>query len=182
MKKAAAIMLGMVLLTTAVQAQYRNLEIQAAGLTCSLCSNAILKALKGLPYVQNVETDLKTNLFSVQLRSGFPVDFDMITRKVEEAGFSVGRMTVEVKFSPAEIKNDAHIVNGNQVFHFLAVQPQKIEGWHKVKLMDKQFVLSAEAKKNSKLTQMACYTTGITGSCCTTGNVPAGRRVYHVTL
>lgn len=182
MRNIFSTILATLLFASTSVAQYRNLEIHAAGLTCSLCSNAILKALKGLPFVQGVDTDLKTNLFSVQLRSGLPVDFDMISKKVEDAGFSVGKMTVEVKFNPAEVKNDAHIVNGNQIFHFLAVKPQKIDGWQKIKLLDKQFVLSSEAKKNSKLTQKECYKTGITGSCCSADNIPAGRRVYHVTI
>ncbi len=166
----------------AANAQYRNLEIQAAGLTCSLCSNAIQKALKTLPFVAGVHTELKSNKFTVDLRQGVPVDLDMISRKVEDAGFSVGKLSLEVKFAETDIKHDAHTVAIGQVFHFLNVKPQKIEGWQKVQLLDKNFLLSADAKKNSKLTAMECYKTGLTASCCMVPGVAKGKRVYHVTI
>jgi copper chaperone CopZ len=170
------------LITFGSHAQYRNIEIHAAGLTCSLCSNAIQKALKGLPFVTGVQTELKSNKFTLDLRPGTTVDLDAISRKVEEAGFSVGKLLVEVKFGPVEIKNDVHTQVGNQVFHFLNVKPQKIEGWQKVQLLDKNFVLTTEAKKNAKLTAMACYKTGFMAACCPSGNGAPSKRVYHVTI
>jgi copper chaperone CopZ len=163
-------------------AQYRNIEIQAAGLTCSLCSNAIQKALKGLSFVSGVQTELKSNTFSIDLRPGVPVDLDLISRKVEEAGFSVGKMSLEVKFSTVEVKNDVHTQVGGQVFHFLNVKPQKIEGWQKVQLLDKNFVLSAEAKKNAKLTTLECFKTGYMAACCPDAGATRGKRVYHITI
>lgn len=163
-------------------AQYRNIEIHAAGLTCSLCSNAIQKALKSLPFVAGVNTELKSNKFSIDLRQGIPVDLDAISRKVEEAGFSVGKLTLEVKFNPVDIKSDVHTVANGQVFHFLNVQPRKIEGWQKVQLLDKNFVLSTEAKKNAKLTSMECFKTGIMASCCGSASGVSSKRVYHVTI
>jgi copper chaperone CopZ len=162
--------------------QYRNVEIHAAGLTCSLCSNAIQKALKGLPFVAGVQTELKSNKFTLDLRPGSTVDLDAISRKVEEAGFSVGKLLVEVKFGAIEIKNDAHTQVGNQLFHFLNVTPQRIDGWQKVQLLDKNFVLATEAKKNTKLTSMACYKTGFMAACCPSGNGTVSKRVYHVTI
>jgi copper chaperone CopZ len=163
-------------------AQYRNIEIQAAGLTCSLCSNAIQKALKSLPFVAGVKTELKSNLFIIDLRPGIAVDLDQISRKVEDAGFSVGKLSLEVKFGAVDVKNDAHTIAGGNVFHFLKVNPQKVEGWQKIQLLDKNFVLSAEAKKNAKLTAMECYKTGVTSSCCDIPGVAKGKRVYHVTI
>jgi hypothetical protein len=91
-------------------------------------------------------------------------------------------LSVEIKFDAAQIKNDAHVKSAGHVFHFLAVKPQKIEGWQKVKLMDKSFVLSAEAKKNQKLTTMECYKTGVAADCCGMSAYPKGQRIYHVTI
>ena len=48
-------------------AQIVKAEIRATGLTCSMCSNAINKQLKSMPEVINVETDLNTNTFTVEL-------------------------------------------------------------------------------------------------------------------
>jgi copper chaperone CopZ len=180
--KKLVIMLAGCLVLTSVFAQYRNIEIQAAGLTCSLCSNSIQKALKSLPFVAGVRTELKSNTFYIDLRPGTTPDPDMISRSVEKAGFSVGNMTMEVKFSPVEIKNDIHTLAAGQVYHFVNVKPQKIDGWQKVKLLDKGFVLPAEAKKNAKLSGMACYKTGYAAECCTSSSIPKGKRIYHVTI
>jgi copper chaperone CopZ len=163
-------------------AQYRNIEIHAAGLTCSLCSNAIQKALKSLPFVEGVQTELKSNKFTIEQRQGVPVDLDAISRKVEDAGFSVGKLTLEVKFNSVEIKNDVHTVANGQTFHFLNVKPQKVEGWQKVQLLDKNFVLSADAKKNAKLTTKDCYKTGTMASCCGDAAGAKSTRVFHVTI
>ncbi len=183
MKKNFSSLLIIVLVTiNSAFAQYRNIEIQAAGLTCSLCSNAIQKALKSLPFVAGVRTELKSNKFTIDIRQGVPVDFDLISRKVEDAGFSVGKLSLEVKFAAIEVKNDVHTVANGQVFHFLNVKPQKIDGWQKIQLLDKNFLLSADAKKTSKLTAMECYKTGVTATCCMVPGVPKGKRVYHVTI
>jgi hypothetical protein len=138
--------------------------------------------LKSLPFVAGVNTELKSNKFIVDLRQGVPVDLDMISRKVEDAGFSVGKLSLEVKFTATDVKNDVHTVANGQVFHFLNVKPQKIDGWQKIQLLDKHFLLSADAKKTSKLTTMECYKTGVTASCCMVPGVPKGKRVYHVTI
>ncbi|MCU0375485.1 MAG: heavy-metal-associated domain-containing protein [Chitinophagaceae bacterium] len=165
-------------------AQYRNLEIKAAGLTCSLCSNAIQKALKGLPFITSVETELKSNIFRIALKPGMPINFDLISRKVEEAGFSIGELTVEVKFPSAAIANDAHVEANGQLFHFMNVKSGQVAGWQKVKLLDKSFVLQPEAKKLAKTTRFACYKTGFMEACCSekTDVKVSPRRVLHVTI
>ncbi len=181
MKKLLIMLVGCLAVLTSF-AQYRNIEIQAAGLTCSLCSNSIQKALKGLPFVAGVRTELKSNTFYIDLRPGSTPDPDMISRSVEKAGFSVGKMTMEVKFSPIEIKNDIHTQAAGQVYHFVNVKPQKIDGWQKVQMLDKGFVLPAEAKKNAKLSAMACYKTGYAAECCASSSITKGKRIYHITI
>jgi copper chaperone CopZ len=87
-------------------AHYRNIEIQACALTLNLCSNSIQKALKRLPFVAGVRTELKSNTFNLYLRPGTTPDSDMILHSVEIAGFSGGNITMKVKFSPVDIIYD----------------------------------------------------------------------------
>src|SRR5690606_24963991 len=56
---------AMITLWTSVGAfaQIKQVDIQATGLTCSMCSNAINKQLLSLPEVAEVTTDLNTNTF-----------------------------------------------------------------------------------------------------------------------
>lgn len=169
------------LLAKNANSQLRNIELQAAGLTCSLCSNAILKALKPLPFIEEIKTDVANSTFLITTRAGVPVNLDQLSRKVEGAGFSVGKLSVEVNFDKIQVKNDTHTSVSNFVFHFLNIAPQAINGWQKVRVIDKNFLLANEVKKYSKLTTLACYKTGFTAACCnSTAATP--QRVYHVTL
>jgi hypothetical protein len=113
-----------------------------------------------------------------------PVNFDLISRKVEEAGFSIGELTVEVKFPSTAIDNDAHVEANGQLFHFMNVKSGQVEGWQKVKLLDKSFVLQPEAKKLAKATRFNCYKTGFMETCCSekTDVKVSPRRVLHVTI
>ena len=174
-----ALLLGF---STAGFSQYRNIELQAAGLTCSMCSNAINKALKPLPFVADVQTDLKKNLFTIVIKEGQQPDFDLLKKKVEDAGFSVGKMTVEVNFANQQVANDAHATIGGKTLHFLNVKDQNLNGWKRVQLVDKNFVLAAQYKKMQQYTSMACFKTGVAGSCCKMGDAKTGQRIFHVTI
>jgi copper chaperone CopZ len=74
-----------------LQAQFTKANLQATGLTCAMCSNAINKALQHLPFVESVKADIKNSSFSIVFRQQASVDLDAIKNAVEEAGFlSVG--------------------------------------------------------------------------------------------
>ncbi len=57
-----------------------------------MCSNAINKALKGLQFVESVNTDLNNNTFTVNFKPGTTPDFDVLKMKVEGAGFSIANL------------------------------------------------------------------------------------------
>jgi hypothetical protein len=99
---------------------------------------------------------------------------------VEDAGFSVGKLTVEVNFSNEEVANDKHSNIGGKTLHFLNIKDQTLDGWKRVQIIDKNFVVSSQYKKVQHYTSMPCYKTGVAGSCC--GGIKAGERIYHVTI
>ena len=45
------------------QAQFTKATLQATGLTCAMCSNAINKALVKVPFVESVKADIKNSAF-----------------------------------------------------------------------------------------------------------------------
>ena len=161
---------------------FRNIELQAAGLTCSMCSNAVNKALKQIDFVESIKTDLQKNLFTITIKNGMSPDFDVIRKKVEDAGFSVGKLSVEANFNQQKIVDDAHALVGGKAFHFLNTKQQTLNGWQKIQLVDKSFLVAAQAKKWQAATAMACYKTGVAASCCTGASIKAGQRIYHVTI
>ena len=55
------------------QAQVNKVTLQASGLTCSMCSNAINKALRSLDFVADVDADFKTYSFEIAATSSLSV-------------------------------------------------------------------------------------------------------------
>ena len=166
----------------ASNAQVIAVNLQASGLTCSLCSNAINKSLKKLDFVSRVEPNIKNSSFDIYFKPDSKIDFDMLKKKVEDAGFSVAKFTATIHFDKVAVANDEHVIVGNTVYHFLNVSKQTLNGDKTIHVLDKGFVTAKEYKKNSSLTKMECYKTGVAGACCAKDNLPVGKRIFHVTI
>lgn len=160
--------------------QIKNLQLQAAGLTCSMCSNAIEKALRSLPQVADIQTNLDQNLFIISLREGQTVSFDDVKNKVEEAGFSVGKLTAEVQFPAMAARQDAHVRVAGMLLHILKSSRPTAEGWHTVQVLDRSFVPQKQFKKLQQQHKTDCLKTGKAADCCT--GAQAGERVYHISI
>jgi copper chaperone CopZ len=170
MKKLIIILL--VLYSGVASAQVKAVTIQASGLTCSMCSNAIFKALKTLDFVDRVEPNIKTSSFNISFKPSAEIDFDKLKAKVEGAGFFVASFTVTYHFDGVAIANDKHVAVGKTTFHFINVKDAVLSGDKKIRLLDKGYVSAKEFKKNSSFTKMPCYKTGM----------EEGNRIFHVTI
>ena len=166
-------------------AQIEKAQFQASGLTCSMCSNAINKALKTVPFIESINTDLNKNLFEITFKKNIPVDLDAIKKKVEDAGFSIAKFWIVADFNNVKINNEEHIAVGDFNFHFMNVKAQTLNGAQRLQLIDKNFVSSKEYKTNSAYTSMSCYQTGVMAACCKSQNAAttnSSNRIYHVTI
>jgi copper chaperone CopZ len=162
-------------------AQITRVELQASGLTCSMCSKSIHKSLSSLSYIKNIEVDLNQNLFVVTFKDSALVNLDDLKQKVTVAGYTVAKMWVNLQVNETNIKNDTHIELHHTTYHFMNVKDQIINGAIKVQVLDKGFVSNKEYKKNTKLTTMTCYKTGYMESCCNI-NKKEKTRIYHITI
>lgn len=181
MKHLLMLLIASVCLQSAT-AQFSRASLQASGLTCAMCSNAIQKALQTLPFVDAIEVDLNLSAFDIQFKQGAQVDLDMIRKKVEGAGFSVAQLDVWASFNGLSVKNDAHIAWNKQTLHFLNVKPQVLQGEQKLTLLDKNFVPAKDTKKYSSYTRKTCFKTGVAEACCTSDGISPQTRIYHVTI
>ena len=86
-------------------AQYKSSTLQALGLTCAMCSNAITKSLKTIPFVEEVKPDLEKVTYELKFKEGADVNFDLIRKKVEDAGFTVGSLIVTAEFNNTKVSN-----------------------------------------------------------------------------
>lgn len=164
------------------RAQFTKASLQASGLTCSMCNNAIYKSLKAIPFVASVESNVKNASFEILFKENAAVEIDALKDAVEDAGFSVAAFTVTGKFDNVSVSNDKHIVVGNRHFHFLKVNDQVLNGEKTITIIDKGFLSVKNFKKYSTATSMACMQTGKSASCCEKEGVAANTRIYHVTI
>jgi copper chaperone CopZ len=174
------IVVGFTLLSA--QAQFTKANLQATGLTCAMCSNAVNKALQKLSFVESVRSDIKNSAFSIVFRQNAEVSIDAMKAAVEDAGFSVGSLKISGTFQDVKIANDEHVKIGNDNFHFLDVNSQTLNGEQTLTVVDRDFVTAKAFKKYSAATKKACVKTGKTASCCEKEGIAVDTRIYHVTI
>lgn len=146
------------------QAQIKRVSLQASGLTCSMCSNSINKALKTVVFVESVVPNIQTSTFEITFKPGEEVDFDLLKKKVEDAGFSVSKFLATMRFDNVSIANNLPVTIGNKTFRFTNVKDQSLNGDKAIRIIDKGFVSPKEFKK-----------TNLNAS----GN---GQRIYNATI
>ena len=176
------LILFLLLASRSSQAQFNSASLQASGLTCALCTKAINNSLSRLSFVQAVEPDIKNSAFKIAFRSGAAVKIDALKKAVEEAGFSVASLRLTGKFSQLAVKNDEHVEIGGDLFHFLKVNDQQLNGEKEIRVVDRAFLPTKGFKKYSAATTMQCVQTGKVESCCKKSGLQPARRIYHVTI
>ena len=154
---------GLVVWTSA---QITSANLEASGVTCSLCSKAIQKALEKVSFVQEVTVDVKMQVYNVAFKKNSVVHFDEIQKAVEDAGFSVASLRVTGNFNNLQL-SDENIRIGDQTFNFLNGNGQVLDGEKTFTLVDKNFVTPKAFKK---------YSASIKP------NVAPNIRVYHVII
>lgn len=179
--KILPVLLGLLFLNFTAAAQFEKASLQASGLTCSMCSKAVLAALQKLPFVEKVQVDIKNQQYNIQFKPGESFEFDDLSKAVEDAGFSVASLSVSASVSDLKVEKDKHLTIGNKNLHFLNAAGQQLNGSTSFKLVDKSFVTAKEFKKYSNLSKMKCVQTGKMENCCTKDATGSGR-VYHVVI
>lgn len=163
-------------------AQVTKVSLQASGLTCSMCSKAVLNALKKAPDVKNVTVNIKNQEYQVEFTNPSDADFDALVKAVDDAGFSVAGFRVTAMLSPVTIQKDEHIRIGGQTFHFLNATGQQLDGTVTFSVVDKSFTSAKNFKKYSQLSTMECVQTGRSAACCAKDGIPEQARIYHAII
>jgi len=156
--------IAVLLIAGAASAQIRSVSIQASGLTCSMCSNAINKALKTLDFVENVKPDIQTSSFEISFKPDASVDFDKLRNKVEGAGFFVSKFIAVIAFSNVQVKANAPVTVGDKSFLFINAESTMLNGIKQVRLLNKGFVSAKEFKKSGL------------------ADIPGGQKLYHAAI
>jgi copper chaperone CopZ len=179
MKKLLLLMVA-VLVAVCMNAQFKRGYLQATGLTCAMCSNAINKALQAKPFIQSVKSDIKNSAFDIVFKENADVDIDEIRKAVEDAGFGIGSLKLTANFNELKIANDAHVEIGGRHFHFLSVSDRILNGEQTITIVDKDFLTAKQFRKFSESTKMKCLLAGKAANCCP--GVASGTRIFHATI
>lgn len=129
-------------------AQVNSVSLQASGLTCSMCSNAINKALRTLDFVLDVDADIKTYTFKISFKPNSVIDFDKIRKKVVDAGFTVYAFIADIYFNNVQVRKELPVIVQDKKLLFINAGDQVLSGNKQVKILDKGFVSPKEYKKN----------------------------------
>lgn len=75
--------------------EIKKVTLVASGLTCSMCSKAIFKALTSLSFVDEVKVDIEKSMYILTFKAGKKVEIDQIKLAVTDAGFGVQSLIYE---------------------------------------------------------------------------------------
>lgn len=140
--------------------QISSAELQVAGLTCSMCSQATEKSLRTLDFVEAVKPDLNRNLFVIDFKKNKPASIDMIRKKVQDAGFSIANMTAVFRFNNLKVDEKGKAVAGTDVYQFLNTRGKTLNGEVKASVLDKNFVSGAVFKQKAAQFNAESYASG----------------------
>jgi len=164
-----------------MQAQFTRADLQATGLTCALCSNAINKAVGVLPFVESVKADIKNSSFSIVFKPGVSVNPDAISKAVEDAGFFVGGLQLTSSFSGLDVSSAGVVKIGQYWFRFIKPGIRKLNGTTTLQLMDRSF-LTAKVFKKIYPGAVASLKTGRADTSLEKEGIKAGERIYHISM
>ena len=172
---------GFFFLVVCANAQIKSATLQASGLTCSMCSKAVLNALQKLPFVSAVNVDLQKQEYELSFKPEKEFEFDDLSKAVEDAGFSVAQLQVMTEIASTPIGKDQHINIGGYTFHFLNSEGKELNGPVNLTLIDKNFTSAKTHKKYASKSKMSCVATGKMEKCCSNNEVRP-ERIYHVII
>lgn len=151
---------------TVAKAQFTRAELQVSGLTCALCARSTEKALRALPFVGDIKTDLIRNTYLITFKNDVPVNFEQISKKVQGSGFSVNSLKATYNFDTTKV-TDNYFSYGGDTYRLLNPADKSISGAINFTIVDQGFAPKSVSKKY--LGQL-------------TDTAPASGRIYHLAI
>jgi copper chaperone CopZ len=166
----------------ASNSQFTSGSLKASGLTCAMCTKAVNVALEKVPFVKEVKVNIKDQEYKLVFKEENNIDFDALSKAVEDAGFSVASLKVTGKFSGVVAEKDTHAELNGINLHFLNSSKEELSGEKTVTIVDKNFLSAKEFKKYTSAFKHPCVLNGKADDCCTKEGIKENTRVYHVII
>ncbi len=151
-------------------------DLQVTGLTCSMCSNATQKSLETLNFISSIKPDLNKNIFVLTFKKDANVNLDLVRKKVQDAGFSVGGLTASFNFNDVKVDDKGQAIIDGNVYRFVNAKSKTLNGTVKASIVDKDFISGSAFKKQATNANSDAYASG-------NGMVNGKKtRIYHLIL
>jgi copper chaperone CopZ len=130
----------------AAKAQFTKAELQVSGLTCSMCSKATEKALRTLGFIGDIKPDLNRNVFVITFKNNSLVNLDLISKKVQNAGFSINNLKATFNFASTKLNSNTFSYLGD-TYLVVAGADKSPSGPTAITVVDKGFAPASVYKK-----------------------------------
>lgn len=150
--KKIVLLLCAVVLQNLMHAQINSVLVKVDGLTCSACSFATQKSILQLDFVADVKMDLNSHIATVTFKPSKKVSIQQISKKVYDAGFSVGSMVAVFEFKSNEVSESTCFEFEGDLYHFEQM-PEKtvLNGIASIKFIGEKYMSKSEFKKWKKI-------------------------------
>lgn len=138
---------AIMLLSLGANAQIKSATLTASGLTCSMCSKAIYKALLKVPFVQKVDADIEKSAYTITFKPGESVSPAALKKAVEGAGFSVAQLKLTAEVPNATVTANDKIPIQGSVYRVINAPKTPLHGTQTFTIVEKSFLPDAEYKK-----------------------------------
>jgi copper chaperone CopZ len=129
------------------KAQVQKVDLQASGLTCAMCSKAIYKAVAALSFVDTVTVDIEASTYELRFKKEATPRFDQIAKAVVDAGFSVAKLSADIKFDKQAVDKNGETELDGIRYKIVASAPGILQGTKKMQFVGKPYMLPKDFKK-----------------------------------
>jgi copper chaperone CopZ len=143
-------LLAFLLIPFCISAQFKTASMAIDGLTCSMCSLGVERAIGKLKFIEKVSVDLNTNTASIVFKQDEPVSIKSLAKSVFDAGFSVRNLTATFNFKQ-QTKQENFFQYENSVLFFLNPTERNLNGTIPLTFVEKRFTESTSYKKYKKV-------------------------------
>lgn len=138
------------LISVAGYSQIQSVSLTASGLTCSMCSKAIYKALLKVPGIKSVDVNIEKSSYEITFDKGATVSPEALKNAVEGAGFAVAQLDVMATLPKTTISSGTKITLQGSTYQFVKANGQTVQGVQKLTVIDKAYLSSAQWKRYVK--------------------------------
>jgi len=137
MKLKLFLMAGLFIIATSANAQIKSAEVLASGLTCSMCSKAIFKALSSLPFVDTIKVNIETSVYQLNFKKDSAVKIESIRDAVYDAGFAIAKLSITANWKDKNAIKDLVFSDLGYQFQWQTKSNKMLSNTQKVFIVNK---------------------------------------------